>query len=80
MQLETLTQAQYERYIDALQALADERNVARFNRAILDAARTAGFARGLPEDLLSLAPREIKALSAQVVAHVNAALAPVAGE
>lgn len=50
--------------------------VSRFNRLLIEAARDAGIAADLPEDLLDCKPSEVIALTQRVVEHIAAAKAP----
>ena len=65
-----------ERRYEESQAAEEQHSVARFNRCLVTAARDAGFATELPEDLADLLPWEIVEFSKQINAHVDAAKAP----
>lgn len=77
MKLKDVTQRALEAYEEHL---IDERNeglsVARFNRIVIEAAREAGFAEDLPDDLLACKPYEVAELTQEILSHVAAAKAP----
>lgn len=81
MRLNEVTQRRLEVYERGLAKRAEgEKSAAAFNRIIVDAAREAGIAEELPDDLLDLSPRAVTALTKQVLAHVNKAKEPLSGE
>jgi hypothetical protein len=65
-----------ERRYEESQAAEEQHSTARFNRCLLTAARAAGFAAELPEDLTDLLPWQVEDYSKQIIAHVAAAKAP----
>ena len=81
MKLHEVTQRMLEAYDARLVEVRqsdefDAMPVSRFNRVIIEAARDAGIADELPEELLDCAPGQIIALTQEIVAHIGAAKAP----
>lgn len=81
MKLIEVTQRMLEAYdtrlVEVRQSDAfDVMPVSRFNRIVIEAARDAGIATALPDDLLDCKPSEVVALTQEIVAHIDAAKAP----
>ena len=81
MILKPVTQANLEAYQEHLIDLCRTvKGAIKQNRMVIEAARSAGIADGLPDDLLTLKPWEILIFSQRIVDHKNTALQPPSGE
>ena len=84
MMLQEVTQRRLERYeerrYEESQAADEQHSVARFNRCLLTAARDAGIATELPDDLADTTPRQVEEWSRRLLKHIAEATAPLAGE
>ena len=81
MLLNEITQRRLESYQALLiEKGAEVRAAATFNRIVVEAAAESGIAEGVPEGLLDLTPRAVKALTERVAEHIKAATAPISGE
>jgi hypothetical protein len=79
--LNEVTQRRLEIYQERfLELVENVKSAARWNRSVIEAAGEAGIASGLPADLLDLPPRQVKALTERIQAHISKAQEPVSGE
>ena len=81
MILNDVTQRRLEKYEALLLEKGEEvRSAAAFNRIIVEAALESGIADSVPEDLLDMAPRDVRALTVRVRDLITAAREPLTGE
>ena len=77
MELLEVTQGKLEAYEEALLTQGEGvKSAAKFNRVVLEAARDAGIAAGLPDDLAALKPYQIPQWTEDIVKHIAAAKQP----
>ena len=77
MKLLEVTQGKLETYEEALLTLGEGvQSAAKFNRVVLEAARDAGIATELPDDLAALKPYQIPRWTEAIVKHIAAAKQP----
>ena len=77
MKLHDVTQRMLEKYEDGLVGTpTDGMSVSHFNRLLIELARDAGIADGLPADLEDCKPYEISGWTLEIAQHVAAAKAP----
>ena len=77
MKLHEITQRMLEKYEDGLVSTStDGLSVSHFNRLLIELARDAGIADGLPDDLEECKPYEISKWTLEIAQHVVAAKAP----
>jgi len=77
MKLHEVTQRMLEKYEDGLVGTpTDGLSVSHFNRLLIELARDAGIADGLPDDLEDCKPFEIAQWTLEIVKHIAAAKAP----
>ena len=81
MILKPVTQLNLEAYQEHLIDLCRVvKSAAKTNRMVIEAARSAGIADGLPDDLLTLEPWQIVEFSQRIITHKDTALQPPSGE
>jgi hypothetical protein len=77
MKLVEITQRMLEQYEDALVGTeVDNMSVTHFNRLLIEAAKDAGIADDLPDDLGDCKPRDIREWTQQIIEHVREAKEP----
>jgi len=81
MILNDITQRRLESYQALLIEKGSEvRAAATFNRIIVEAAVESGIAEGVPDSLLDLTPRAVKAMTDRIAKHIKLATEPLSGE
>jgi len=81
MKLLKLTQGHLEDYEEYMLGEQDAvRSASRMNRLVIESAREAGFATGIPDDLRALDIPEIADMTQKIIEHVAKAKRGVSGE